>query len=615
MIQVQNIAKSYGLQELFSQAGFQMGAGDRLGVSGRNGSGKSTLFRILLGQESADAGQINIPRGYTLGHLEQHLHFTHSTVREEAVSSLKPHEDGWTEDHKVESILFGLGFDEASMERSPLLLSGGFQIRLNLAKVLASEPSLLLLDEPTNYLDIVSVRWLERFLRNWKGELLLITHDRSFMDRVCTHTLGIHRGRFRKVEGTVDKLHEVLLAEEEVMLRTQENEARKREQLEKFIDRFRAQATKAKAVQSRVKALERHEPVQKLSQIRNLDFCFAEAPFPGKRMLQIQDLGFHYTDGPWLLENLQLEVFAGDRIAIIGPNGRGKSTLLNLIAKELLPINGSVQYNPNLQINYFGQTNINRLDLTKTVEEEIQTAVVDHSRGRARSLAGVMMFEGDAALKSIKVLSGGERSRVLLAKILARPCNLLLLDEPTNHLDMESIDSLIEALGEFDGSLMMVTHDEGLLRSLATRLVVFDGGRCFTFEGGYQDFLDRVGWAEERAMAPSAVAVGRSEAATPEAVSRAPQDRKARAEWVAERARVLKPLEQKVQQLEKEIAQTEAKVKTLEAELVAASSANEGTRIAKLAKELAQAKDFVESAYSQWESTHLEWEKAKEQFA
>ena len=216
MIQIQNVSKSFGVQVLLDGASLLIGDHERVGLVGRNGCGKSTLFKMILGQECLDGGNIDIPKKYTLGYLQQHLNFTHATVHEEACSVLKPNEDGWLEEHKVEAILFGLGFDEESMHKSPMLLSGGFQIRLNLAKVLAAEPDMLLLDEPTNYLDIVSMRWLSRFLRSWKGEVLLITHDHHFMDEVCTHIAGIFRHKIRKVKGTVEKLRETIAEEEEV---------------------------------------------------------------------------------------------------------------------------------------------------------------------------------------------------------------------------------------------------------------------------------------------------------------------------------------------------------------------------------------------------------------
>ena len=637
MIQVQNVSKSFGVQVLLDGASMLVGDHERVGLVGRNGCGKSTLFKMILGQECLDGGSIDIPKKYTLGYLQQHLNFTHATVHEEACSVLKPNEDGWIEEHKVEAILFGLGFDEESMHKSPMLLSGGFQIRLNLAKVLASEPDMLLLDEPTNYLDIVSMRWLSRFLRNWKGEVLLITHDHHFMDEVCTHTAGIFRHKIRKVKGSVEKLRETVAEEEEVAQRTQENEAKKKAQLEQVIERFRYKAAKAAMVQSKIKAAAKLATGERLTHERNLEFSFTEADFPGKRMLQIKGLSFAYPNraedgtaqgmGPELITDLTMEVFKGDRIAVIGPNGRGKTTLLNLIAKELSPTAGEISHNPNLQINYFGQTNINRLNLDNTVEEEIASAIEEVAqKSRARGLAGLMMFSGDAALKKVKVLSGGERSRVLLGKILASPCNMLLLDEPTNHLDMESIESLIDALDDYEGTAMVVTHDEELLHAFATRLVVFDGGKCRIFEGTYADFLEKVGWASEKKPGGSESANIKvsnidvktdgenSAGAASNGAPRAKEDRKARADYIAERSKVIKPLEKKLAKIEEDIAKAEALGGEFEAKLVTASESGDGNAITAIAKDMDDNKKKVDQLYEEWEKVSAELEAAKDKY-
>jgi len=600
MIQVQNLQKSFGLQTLFSDASFQVGKGERIGLVGRNGSGKSTLFKIILGEESLNCGNVNIPKNYSIGYLSQHINFTHSTIFDEACSALKPNEDGWIESFKVESILSGLGFDKEMVEKqSPNMLSGGFQIRLNLAKALAGEANLLLLDEPTNYLDIVSVRWLQRFLRNWQGELMLITHDRRFMDSVCTHTLGIHRKKMRKIQGDVAKLQDAILAEEEVYLRTIENDAAKREHLQKFIERFRYKASKAKAVQSKVKALERHEPLANLEKIKNLDFEFTETDFPAKRVLTVEHLNFAYDKNLPLIEDLSFELFKGDRLAIIGPNGKGKTTLLNLLAGELKPDKGNIEIHNCAVMNYFGQTNVNRLDLRKTVEEEIQSSLENRARGKARSLAGVMMFEGDNALKKISVLSGGERSRVLLAKILGKPCNLLLLDEPTNHLDMDSADSLIEALDEFNGAAILVSHDEECIHSFAKRLIIFDGGRVRLFDGTYQDFLDRIGWVDESPL--------------PQRNNPVRSDRRTRAEQILQKSRALRPLEQKSKQIEDEIHRKENFVAECEKNIIIAAESGDGLKIVEISKEAEAAKKQIADLYAEWERVNAELEREHRQ--
>ena len=606
MIQIQNIKKEFGEQTIFNDASLLIASQERVGIVGKNGSGKSTLFKILLNEEHLDGGNIQIPKNYSLGHLSQHLHFEKDTVYEEACSILKPNEDGWLDTHSVEAILFGLGFNQESLNISPTLLSGGFQIRLNLAKVLAAEPNILLLDEPTNYLDIVSTRWLARFLRGWKGELLLITHDKKFMDSVCTHTAAIYQNKFRKIQGSVDKLLETIATEEEVALRTAENDAKKREQLEKVIERFRFKASKAAMVQSKIKAVEKLSNTETPTNTPTLDFSFTEASFPGKRLSKIENLSFAYEKGKDLISNLSLEIFKGDKIAVIGPNGRGKTTLLNLLASELQPTQGEISLNPNVKINYFGQTNINRLNLDNTVEEEIQSALKDFTRGKARTLAGLMMFSGDAAMKKIRVLSGGERSRVLLAKILATECNCLLLDEPTNHLDMDSIESLLEALETFSGTAIVVSHDEALLHAFAQRLVVFDGGECFVFNGTYKEFLETVGWKEEKEISEF----------TPEKkqTHKPKEDRKARADYVAMRSKLLKPLEQKIKKLEEAIQNSENLAKQLEESLVTLSQENDAIGITETAKKLDIERNKVDSLFCEWEQVSEELESIKEKY-
>jgi ATP-binding cassette, subfamily F, member 3 len=498
MIQVNNLDKCYGRQVIFDKAGFTLNPGERVGLVGRNGHGKTTLFKMLLGQDRPDSGVISIPGGYRIGHLSQHISFSEDTVLKEACLSLPENEDGIDETYKAEIILMGLGFTLEDLTLNPLDLSGGYQVRLNLAKVLVSDPNLLLLDEPTNYLDILSLRWLTQFLRNWKKELIIITHDRTFMDGVTTHTMAIHRCRMRKEAGPTEKVYQQLLMEEEIHEKSRVNDDRKRKETEDFINRFRAKASKASAVQSRIKALQKKDRLEKLTEIKDLDFSFKAASFTGKVLMEVSDLSFSFDHGSApLIDGLTFSVGKRDRIAIIGKNGKGKTTLLNLLAKELKAESGSVRHHDQLKKAYFGQTNVNRLNLHKTVEEEIMDVHPDVGRGAARKICGIMMFPGDHALKKISVLSGGEKSRVLLGKLLVSPSNMLMLDEPTNHLDMESNDSLVEAIDAFNGPVILVTHSEMMLHALATRLIVFDDGKVTLFEGTYQDFLDRVGWKSE----------------------------------------------------------------------------------------------------------------------
>ncbi len=631
MIQFNRVTKSFGAQRLFDDLSFSVNRRERVGLVGRNGHGKTTVFRMLLGEVTPDAGDIVVPKRYRIGHLDQHLRFTQPTLLDEAALGLPPdhRDDLW----RAEQILFGLGFGEDDLARAPELFSGGFQVRLNLAKVLVSEPDLLLLDEPTNYLDVVSIRWLERFLNEWKTELVLITHDRSFMDSVVTHTVAIHRRRAKKIVGDTGKLYAQILQEEEVYEKTRINEDRKRKDVERFIERFRAKNTMATRVQSRIKQLAKHERLEKLEHLQTLEFSFRAQSFPGKVMMKIDHVSFGYGDGPSLISDLRFEIHDRDRICVIGPNGRGKSTLLRLLARTLAPRTGAITRHPRTVSGYFAQTNVATLDERMTVAEEIQSAAPKASPQVARDIAGAMMFEGDNALKKIAVLSGGERSRVTLGKLIVTPSNLLLLDEPTNHLDMDSCDSLLAAIDAFEGAAVIVTHNEMFLHTLATHFIVFDRGRVRVFDGSYQDFLDTVGWEmDETLTKPTATAdkpAPSTASASPARPSSPPRaatpsraagpvdrkaDRKARAKLVQERSRVLGPLE-------KRVAEVETRIESLERErdetfrlLSEASAAGLAPAIAELSKKSREVGPRIDAAYAELETATRDLERETKVF-
>lgn len=500
MIQVDGLGIAYYGRTLFSNAKFTLQAGERCGLVGRNGSGKSTFFRILTGEEASDSGSVSIQRHYTIGTLNQHIKFKKDILIEEAASDI-PQE----ELYKAETILFGLGFKEEDLDKPISSFSGGYQLRLHLAKVLIGEPRCLLLDEPTNYLDITSIRWFTKFLQSWKGEFILISHDREFMDSVTTHTLGIHREKIRKVKGSTVAFYEQIMLEEEVHEKTRQNLDKKRSQAQDFIDRFGAKASKATQAQSKQKMLSRIPVLEKLMKLNHLDFAFHTAPFPGKKMIDASHVFFSYSEDP-LIQNFTLEIEKGEKIAIVGKNGRGKSTLLKVLAKELDPIKGNLKHSENLAIGYFGQTHIDRLNPKHTVEEEIATGNHSLNQTEIKSICGLMMFSQDQSKKLNSMLSGGEKSRVLLGKIIAKPCNLLLLDEPTHHLDMESIEALIDAIEDFEGSVIIVTHSELILKRLNfDKIVVCHERKQDLFLGNYNEFLEKDGWhdGEEKGFTKS----------------------------------------------------------------------------------------------------------------
>jgi len=599
MISVENIQKSFGGQQLFDGASFKIGPKERIGLVGRNGHGKTTLFRMIMGEIPYDEGAIIIPKNYRIGMVRQTLNFTEGSVLQEGMKDLpadKKHHH-W----EVEKVLGGLGFTSEDMQRHPQEFSGGFQIRLNLAKAIVAEPDLLLLDEPTNYLDITSIRWVETFLVKWPHEIMLITHDRSFMDKVVTHVVGIHRKKVRKIPGDTQKYYSQIVQDEEIYEKTRQNDERRQKEIQQFITRFRAKARLANLVQSRIKSIQKMEKKDKLEELKTLSFSFRNKPFRGKQVLRAENLSFAYDPQIPLIEDLSFTVNTGDRICIVGKNGKGKTTLLKILAEKLHPDKGKLAYNPNVDFGFFEQTNIQTLNAARTVAEEIGYVSADISIQEARDICGAMMFEGDAALKKIAVLSGGEKSRVLLGKILAVPANLLLLDEPTNHLDMDSCDALLTALNNFSGTIIIVTHNEMFLHALADRLLVFQSGGVTMFEGGYQQFLDKEGWREEQKDNLS-IQDYNSGLQTNRLSKK--DNRKMRSEVIIEKSQVLKPLEKSIATTEADIAACEEKLNRFNHDLVKASRLKNGDQIAMLSKDIHKYQLQVDALFGQLEKLY-----------
>ena len=622
MVRADNLTKGYGDHILFDTASFSINKGERVGLVGRNGHGKTTLFRMICGEEKWDSGNIAVPKNYRIGYVKQQLEFTKETVLEEGMKGLPPGE----KDHfwKVEKILAGLGFSDTDMQRHPDEFSGGYQVRLNLAKVLVAEPDLLLLDEPTNYLDITSIRWIERFLLKWPNELMLITHDRTFMDKIVTHVLGIHRRKMRKIPGTTEKYYTQLAQDEEIYEKTRANDEKRRKEIELFITRFRAKARLANMVQSRVKTLSKMEKKEKLERIKTLEFSFRSKSFPGKQLMNINNLCFSYDSiesdsHNYLINNFNIDIRAGERICVVGKNGKGKTTLLKLLAEVLMPQKGDIAYNPNVVKGFFEQTNISSLMDHRNVLEEILSSDAEIDMQAARGICGAMMFSGDDALKKISVLSGGEKSRVMLGKLLATPVNLLILDEPTNHLDLESCDSLLAAIDNFDGTVIMVTHNEMFLHALAQRLIIFQEDNLFVFDGTYQEFLDKSGWDDE---ATDTRAARNKQAKSTEVQAKSEvgsnmtkkEIRQKRSEIMAEKAKTLKPIEDRIKKIEHEIDINEKALEKLNADLIKASEEKKGSQIKELSQSIHTSQDLIDNHFIELERLYVNLEKKGKKF-
>ncbi len=610
MIRVENLAKSYGDRILFDNITFSVNQKERIGLVGQNGHGKTTLFRMISGEERPDSGAIVIPKNYQIVYVQQHLAFSADTALEEGILALPAAE----KDHhwKVEKILAGLGFDQADFHRPPAEFSGGLQVRLNLVKALVAEPDLLLLDEPTNFLDITSIRWIEQFLCSWPHELMVITHDRSFMDKVVTHTIGIHRRKSRKIKGDTTKYYTQIAQDEEVYEKTRINDERRRKEIQQFITRFRAKARLANLVQSRIKTLQKMEKKEKLDALQLLDFSFRSKPFPAKQILSCQDLTFGYDEQVPLISDFGIMISAGERVCVVGKNGKGKTTLLKLLAQKLKPQSGQIKYHPAAIEGFFEQTNISSLIDDRTVEEEILYTHADIDRQNARNICGAMMFSGDEALKKIGVLSGGEKSRVMLGKLLATPVNLLLLDEPTNHLDMESCDALLTAIDLFQGAVIIVTHNEMFLHSLAERLIVFQDEQINVFEGRYQEFLDAGGWHDEKP--PGQQSAAPVQACLHDTRAGKKEMRRKRSEIISRRSKAVKPLENRISQLESDIESQEFVLENLNQQMQQASQNREGTKIQKLSQSMHSCQTAIDELFDKLEKATDKLEAQKAEF-
>ena len=592
MIQFSNVSKSFSNQELLKSVNFKLNSGNRVGLVGRNGSGKSTLFKLILNEESADSGDVSIPKGYKIASLKQHLEFNFLTLQEEVASALD--EESQYDLYKAEKILFGLGFTQSDLSKNPLSFSGGYQIRINLAKLLLSEPNLLLLDEPTNYLDILSLRWLRVFLNSFEGEVLLITHNRDFMDSVTTHTMGIVRRSLEIIKGNTHKFYAQLNANDQLYEKQKISQDKKRKELEEFIAKNKTRASTASLAQSKVKQLEKMEDMNNLVFDNMLSFDFNYKDTHAKVLLDIQNLSFAYDDQDFLFKDISFTLIKGQCLGIIGKNGKGKSTLLNNIAKELKPSSGDIIYHQSTVSAHFGQTNINHLNPKNTVMEEIYVGDPKLAESSVRSICGSMMFSGDSVKKSVSMLSGGEKSRVMLGQILAKNVNVLFLDEPTNHLDMDSVDALSKAIKNFKGGTIIVTHSEELLRLVANKLIVFSKNNAEYFDGTYDEFLDKIGWEEEE----------KTDKIKEKPQNNRVQNKKKRAKLIQERGKKTSPLKKSIDNLEAIIMELEENLEQHHQNLILASNQNDNGKIMEISTIVALVEKKIETNFEQLEDQY-----------
>ena len=650
MISVESLKVEFGVKPLFDKASFAINERDRIALVGKNGAGKSTLLKILCGEQKPTAGTVAIPAATTIGYLPQVMRLQDdTTVRAEARKAfagrigLKRKIDDmqqqlaertdydseeyarlverFTQEHErylmmgaegyeaeIERTLTGLGFVRADLDRSTSEFSGGWRMRIELAKILLQQPDLLLLDEPTNHLDIESIQWLEQFLAASSSAVVLVSHDRAFINNVTNRTLEISCGRIVDYKVRYDEYVRLRAERREQQLRAYENQQREIAEMKDFIERFRYKATKAVQVQSRIKQLAKIVPIE-IDEVDNsrmhLKFppCLRSGDYPVICDEVRKDYGEHNV-----FHNVNLTIKRGEKVAFVGKNGEGKSTLVKCIMGEI-PFEGRLQIGHQVQIGYFAQNQAQLLDGEITVFDTIDRVATGDIRLRINDILGAFMFGGEASDKKVRVLSGGERSRLAMIRLLLQPVNLLILDEPTNHLDMPSKDVLKEAIKAFDGTAIIVSHDREFLDGLVTKVYEFGGGEVREHIGGIYDFLrnrqieslSQLGLSQQGS--PSAATDNAAPApAEPSAGRLSYEERK---EW-----------QRRLRRVEKTVKDCEAAIEKMEkrlAELDTLLSTPEGAADMKLVDEYAEVKKRLDAEVERWEEASLQLEEIQQE--
>ena len=487
MLTIDHISMEFSSRPVLDDITFLINRKERIALVGKNGAGKTTLLRLIAGEYQPTSGRIAKETDMTIGYLPQVMLFHDDrTLREEMM--LVAHEDEARFVAEMDRTVIGLGFERKDFDRPCSEFSGGWRMRIELAKILLSHPDLLLLDEPTNHLDIESIQWLEDFLKSSPSAVLMVSHDRAFIDNVCNRTIEITLGRIYDYNVNYSKFVELRKERHEQQVRAYQNQQKMIQDTEEFIERFRYKATKAVQVQSRIKQLEKLERLEvDLEDTSRLNLRFPPAPRSGDFPLIIEDLRKDFGSHN-VFHDVTFTIRRGEKVAFVGKNGEGKTTLVKCIMGQL-DYMGSLKIGHNVKIGYFAQNQAALLDENLTVFETIDYVAVGDIRTKIRDILGAFMFGGEASDKKVKVLSGGERSRLAMIRLLLEPCNLLILDEPTNHLDMQSKDVLKAALQDFNGTLICVSHDRDFLNGLVSKVYEFGGGRVKEHLGGIYDFL------------------------------------------------------------------------------------------------------------------------------
>ncbi|MGN8225781.1 ATP-binding cassette domain-containing protein [Gracilimonas sp. BCB1] len=638
MLALENITLHLGDRELLDGVSTFINPGERIGLVGPNGAGKSTLLKIIMGIQECDEGSVALSNEESLGYLPQDgvdPDFTLTVIEEvesafaelfELEMKVKTVQEKLAEtDHEskeyeqlmerygklqtelessglyglraeVEKVLMGLGFSEEDFHRSTSEFSGGWLMRIALAKLLLKRPTYLLLDEPTNHLDIESLQWMENFLNSYEGAVVVVSHDKAFLDTITNRTLALRSGDISDYAGNYSFYEKKWEEEKELLLNAKKNQEKKIQQTQEFIDRFRYKASKASQVQSRVKQLEKMDRIELEEEQSKVSFRFPEPPRSGQVVMKLDNLHKRYDDTQ-VFEGIDYEIERGDKIAVVGPNGAGKSTLIRILAGNEPFQEGERIEGHNVTVNYFAQHQADELSPKKDALETLQEAGSDAKESRLRTILGCFLFQGDDVFKKVKVLSGGEKSRLALAKMLLSPANLLIFDEPTNHLDMSSKNILQQAIQQYEGTVVIVSHDRDFLDPIVDKVLDVQPGYIKTYLGNVSYYLTR---KREEAEAESEEPSPKKETKEDNQLSRKEQ-RRIEAERRNELSRRTKPIRKKVEVLEKEIEEKEIRKVEIEEEMAKPDFYDDADNVKKFSLEYDQLKADLTDHYSKWE--------------
>jgi len=652
MLSATGISKSYNNCELFTGVSFTVGMSDRIAVIGRNGTGKTTLFEIIAGNTAPDSGNVSLRSGTTIGYLRQDIRpsSNHKLLEEVSRSSdtinnlahkirllqedlaeekdqetisgllnelgelqdLYESKGGYDSEHEAKMILSGLGFAESDFGRALSEFSGGWQTRIELARLLFLNPDILLLDEPTNHLDLETQRWFESYLKRYHGAVLVTSHDRAFLNNVIRKIISIEADDVIFYHGDYDSY--VLARQKDI--ETRQASARRQElnisREMRFIERFRAKATKATQVQSRIKKLEKIERITVPHSTKRIHFNFPSPPRSGRSVIELKQVGKSYGENV-VYSELDLVLERGDRAAIVGVNGAGKTTLLRMLAGVLPFEKGERVLGHNVTTAYFAQYYIESLNPRNTIIEELRSMAPDEPEQYLRGLLGAFLFSGDEVIKNISVLSGGEKTRVAIARILTRPANFLLLDEPTNHLDIPSREILTDALDAYKGTICFITHDRTLVREIANKIIEVRDGRIKVFLGNYDDYL----WQSEAAVAKISVAETLRDLPQSDRPSSATKNRQRKAlegHLRNEHYRAMAPVNKRIAEIEQESASAAERIKEIEIMIADPSHYKDSKNVVAVNREYLVLRERVVELTTEWDVLTTEAERIKRDF-